>query len=103
MYLNTKKIKIQGKRRKTLNFFKTKTSTRINRRSRKAVKMKFEGTRKEFLAEKLENAIPLISDLLDKGYQVEICRSRSGIKLYSCKKQFQMINRGIVNANEASH
>lgn len=65
--------------------------------------MKYEGTRKAFLAEKLESAIPLISDLLDKGYQVEICRSRTGVKLYSCKKQFQVIKGGTANVNEASH
>ena len=65
--------------------------------------MKFEGTRKEFLAEKLENAIPLISDLLDRGFQVEISRSRSGVKLHYYKKQFQVIKGGTANVNEASH
>lgn len=66
----------------------------MNIRSRKAVNMKYEGTRKAFLAEKLESAIPVITDLLDRGYRIEISRSRSGIKVYSRKKQFQMINRG---------
>lgn len=65
--------------------------------------MKFEGTRKEFLAEKLESVTPMIADLLDQGYQIELSRSRSGCKLYYYKKQFQVIKGGTANVNEASH
>lgn len=64
--------------------------------------MKFEGTRKEFLSEKLEIVVPVIADLLDRGYQIEICRSRSGVKLFYYKKQFQMVRGGTANVNEAS-
>lgn len=59
--------------------------------------MKYESTRKEFLAEKLEVAIPQIAELLDRGFQVEVCRSRSGIKLYYYKKQYKELKGGSVN------
>lgn len=64
--------------------------------------MKFERTRKEFLAEKLESVVPVIADLLDQGFQVELSRSRSGCKLLYYKKQFQVIKGGTANVSEAS-
>lgn len=55
--------------------------------------MKYEKTRKEFYEKRLHEIAPEIAELLDNGYQVEICRSRSGIKIYSVLKKHQVVRR----------
>ena len=53
--------------------------------------MKYEKTRKEFYKEKVCEIADDIANLLDAGYQVEICQSRSGIKIYSVSKKHHVI------------
>lgn len=51
-------------------------------------------TRKEFYEQKIHEITPTIAEMLDSGYQVEICRSRSGIKIYSVSKKHYSIKGG---------
>ncbi len=60
--------------------------------------MRYE-TRKEFYENRLHEIVPEIAELLDNGYQVEIARSRSGIKIYSVSKKHHVIAKG-GNAND---
>ena len=56
--------------------------------------MKYETTRKEFYEKRLHEIVPEVAEMLDNGYQVEICRSRSGIKIYSVLKKHHVISKG---------
>ena len=56
--------------------------------------MKYETTRKEFYEKRLHEIAEEIAQLLEGGYQVEICRSRSGIKIYSVLKKHHVIAKG---------
>lgn len=60
--------------------------------------MKYETTRKEFYEKKIHEIAPIIAEMLDNGYQVEVCRSRSGIKIYSVSKKKHELRGG--NAND---
>lgn len=55
--------------------------------------MRYE-TRKEFFENRLREIAPEIAEILDSGYQVEICRSRSGLKIYSVSKKHHVIKKG---------
>lgn len=55
--------------------------------------MRYE-TRKEFYEKRLHEIVPEIAGLLDNGYQIEICKSRSGIKIYSVLKKHHVITKG---------
>ncbi len=55
--------------------------------------MRYE-TRKKFYENRLHEIVPEIAELLDNGYQVEIARSRSGIKIYSVSKKHHVIAKG---------
>lgn len=55
--------------------------------------MKYE-SRKDFFESRLYEIVPEIAELLDRGYQVEVCRSRSGIKIYSVSKKHHVISKG---------
>lgn len=61
--------------------------------------MRYE-TRKEFYEKRLHEIVPEIAGLLDNGYQVEVCRSRSGIKIYSVLKKHQVITKGGGNVDD---
>lgn len=56
--------------------------------------MKYEKSRQEFYEEELRQMARQISEILDSGYSVEICRSRSGLKMYSCRKRHEVIRKG---------
>ncbi len=55
--------------------------------------MEYE-TRKEFFEKRIHEIAPIIAEMLDSGYQVEICRSRSGIKIYSVSKKHYALKGG---------
>ena len=55
--------------------------------------MEYE-TRKEFFEKRIHEIAPIIAEMLDRGYQVEICRSRSGIKIYSVSKKHYALKGG---------
>ena len=59
--------------------------------------MEYSKTRKEFLEQKIHEIAPIVAEMLDSGYQVEICRSRSGIKIYSVSKKHHVIKGGNVD------
>ncbi len=56
--------------------------------------MKFEKSRKEFYEDKIHEVAPIMAEMLDNGYQVEVCRSRSGIKIYSVSKKHYALKGG---------
>lgn len=56
--------------------------------------MKYSKARKEFYEEKIHEIAPIIAEMLDNGYQAEICRSRSGIKIFSVSKKHYVIKGG---------
>lgn len=51
--------------------------------------MKYEKTRKEFY----ESEIHSMAELLDKGYSVEIGKSRSGLKLFAVSRRHEVVKR----------
>ena len=55
--------------------------------------MEYE-TRKEFFEKRIHEIAPIIAEMLDSGYQVEICRSRSGKKIYSVSKKHYALKGG---------
>ncbi len=61
--------------------------------------MRYE-TRKEFYKKRLHEIAPEIAEMLDNGYQVEICKSRSGIKIYSVSKKHHVIVAKGGNTND---
>lgn len=54
--------------------------------------MYYEKSRKEFYKNILMKNIDLITSYLDNGYSVEICHSRSGLKMISNKKNHVVLN-----------
>lgn len=56
--------------------------------------MEYEATRKEFYENKIHEITPIIAEMLDNGYQVELARSRGGIKIYSVSKKHYVIKGG---------
>lgn len=61
--------------------------------------MKYEQTRKQFYEERLHDISGELAEMLDKGYKVEICQSRSGIKIYSVLKKHHVIRAKGGNKN----
>ncbi len=62
--------------------------------------MQYEQTRKQFYEERLHQIAGEMAEMLDSGYQVEVCRSRSGIKIYSVLKKHHVIKRKGGNADD---
>lgn len=86
--------KIQVQRRKTLKFFNNNQHPEKPEQKGGKPIMKYETTRKQFYEEKLHEIAGEIAEMIDKGYQVEICRSRSGVKIYSVSKKHHVISKG---------
>ena len=61
--------------------------------------MNYEKSRREFYEDEIHRIAPQLAELLDAGYTVEVCKSRSGIKYYSYKKKYHVLRRD-VNENE---
>lgn len=59
--------------------------------------MKYEKTRKEFYESEVHNMAAQIAEILDKGYSVEIGKSRSGLKLFTVSRKHEVVKRGKVN------
>lgn len=55
--------------------------------------MKFEKSRKEFYETEIRNMAEQMAELLDKGYSVEIGRSRSGLKLFTVNRKHEVVKR----------
>ena len=51
----------------------------------------YENHKKELYKSQICEIIEIIADLIDQGYQVELSRSRSGVKLYSVSKRHHVI------------
>lgn len=51
-------------------------------------------TRQEFYEDEICNMARQISQLLDKGYSVEICKSRSGLKIFKVSRKYEQIRKG---------
>lgn len=59
--------------------------------------MKYKETRKEFYEREIHNMAAQIAEILDKGYSVEIGKSRSGLKLFTVSRKHEVVKRGKVN------
>lgn len=59
--------------------------------------MKYEKTRKEFYESEVHNMAEQIAEILDRGYSVEIGKSRSGLKLFTVSRKHEVVKRGKVN------
>lgn len=81
-------------KKKRLNFFNNNQHPAEPEQKGGRLIMKYETTRKQFYEEKLHEIAGEIAEMLDKGYQAEICRSRSGIKIYSVSKKHHVISKG---------
>lgn len=55
--------------------------------------MKFEKSRKEFYENKIHNMADQLAELLDKGYSIEVGRSRSGLKLFTVSRKHEVVKR----------
>jgi len=55
--------------------------------------MKYEKTRKEFYESEIHNMAEQCAELLDKGYSIEIGKSRSGLKLFTVSRKHEVIRR----------
>ena len=51
------------------------------------------GTREEFYEGELHRIAKQIAEILDSGYSVEICRSRSGLKLFAVTRRHEVVRR----------
>lgn len=58
--------------------------------------MEYE-TRKEFYKTEVHNMAEQIAEILDKGYSVEIGKSRSGLKLFTVSRKHEVVKRGKTN------
>lgn len=59
--------------------------------------MRYEKTRKEFYESEVHNMAAQMAEILDKGYSVEIGKSRSGLKLFTVSRKHEVVKRGKVN------
>lgn len=59
--------------------------------------MEYEKSRKDFYAEKVVEMAEEIAMLLDNGYQVEICKSRTGLKVFYYAKNHHVRKGGFAN------
>lgn len=59
--------------------------------------MEYSKTRKEFYESEVHNMAAQIAEILDKGYSVEIGKSRSGLKLFTVSRKHEIVKRGKVN------
>lgn len=55
--------------------------------------MRYEKSRKEFYETEIRNMAEQMAELLDKGYSVEIGRSRSGLKLFTVSRKHEVVKR----------
>lgn len=55
--------------------------------------MEYEKTRAEFYESEIHSMAEQIAELLDKGYSVEIGRSRSGLKLFTVNRRHEVVKR----------
>ena len=55
--------------------------------------MRYEKSRKEFYETEIHNMAEQMAELLDKGYSVEIGRSRSGLKLFTVNRKHDVVKR----------
>jgi hypothetical protein len=55
--------------------------------------MKYEKTRKEFYEREIHSMAEQMAELLDKGYSVEIGKSRSGLKLFAVSRRHEVVKR----------
>lgn len=59
--------------------------------------MKYERTRQQFYENELCQMISQLAELLDRGYSVEIGKSRSGLKIFSISKKHIIVRRENLN------
>lgn len=62
--------------------------------------MKFEKSRKEFYKSEIHSMAEQIATILDKGYSVEVGRSRSGLKLFAVSRKHEVVARRKGNLHE---
>lgn len=55
--------------------------------------MKYEKTRIEFYESEIHSMAEQMAELLDKGYSVEIGKSRSGLKLFAVSRRHEVVKR----------
>lgn len=55
--------------------------------------MEYSKTRKEFYETEIHNMAEHMAELLDRGYSVEIGRSRSGLKLFTVNRKHEVVKR----------
>lgn len=53
--------------------------------------MNYETTRQEFYENEIHMIAAQIAQILDKGYSVEIAKSRSGLKLFAISRRHEVI------------
>lgn len=73
-------------------FPKLNISTRTEP-EQEAVNMKYEKTRKEFYQQKIIEISGQLAEILDSGRSVEIAKSRSGLKIFSVSKKYQIVRK----------
>lgn len=55
--------------------------------------MNYEKTRQEFYEDEIHKMAAQIAEILDSGYAVELAKSRSGIKLFSVSRKYQLVRK----------
>lgn len=55
--------------------------------------MEYKKTRREFYEEELYSMVPQLAELLDKGFSLEVAKSRSGLKIFAVTRRHEVVRR----------
>ncbi len=55
--------------------------------------MEYEKTRREFYESEIHNMASQLAELLDKGFSLEIAKSRSGLKIFAVTRRHEVVRR----------
>lgn len=56
--------------------------------------MNYESTKQEFYEQELHRMAKQMAEVLAQGNTIEICHSRSGLKLFSVNRRYEVVRRG---------